>query len=210
MADDQEFLSRLNELLRAEGVSELTLKTGERFRAYLSVLLRWNARVNLTAIRSEEGILSRHFVESILCAQYIPAGVRTLLDFGSGGGFPGIPIAICRPEIAVTLAESQGRKAAFLREALRATGIQATVYAARAETVGTTFDCVSMRAVDDMESAVKAASALVSWDGWLVLMSTEADVPGFMAITGQGFEWQPRIPLSRSARRVIAIARRVG
>ena len=91
----------------------------DRFDAYLSLIVRWNARTSLTAIRDEEGIVSRHFVESIACAVAVPAGVRTLLDFGSGAGFPGIPIALCRPEISVTLAESQNKKAAFLREAIR-------------------------------------------------------------------------------------------
>ena len=79
----------------------------------------------LTAIRDEEGILTRHFVESIVCARALPAGIATLLDVGSGAGFPGIPIALCRSEIAVTLAESQGKKAAFLQEAVRVLGVAA-------------------------------------------------------------------------------------
>ncbi|MGB9145730.1 MAG: 16S rRNA (guanine(527)-N(7))-methyltransferase RsmG, partial [Acidobacteriaceae bacterium] len=82
--------------------------------AYLALLLRWNARMNLTAVRDPESILRRHFAESLFAAEHIPPGVATLLDFGSGAGFPGIPIAIARPEIAVTLAESQNKKAAFL------------------------------------------------------------------------------------------------
>ena len=74
----------------------------------------------------------------------------TLLDFGSGGGFPGIPIALCRPEIAVTLAESQGKKAAFLQEAVRVLGLSArsTLSGPKLLTVG--FDCVTLRAVDRM------------------------------------------------------------
>src|ERR1017187_11031941 len=100
---------------------------------YISLILRWNERVNLTAIRSEEGILARHFVESIVCARTLPAGIATLLDFGSGAGFPGLPIALCRPEIAVTLTESQGKKAAFLSEAVRTLGISAQVHSGRAE-----------------------------------------------------------------------------
>ena len=116
---------RLNALLAASGLSPLDSAQSKRFEDYLSLLLRWNARVNLTAIRDEEGILSRHFVESIACARALPAGIRTLLDFGSGAGFPGIPIALCRPEIAVTLAESQGKKAAFLSEAIRVLEISA-------------------------------------------------------------------------------------
>jgi 16S rRNA (guanine527-N7)-methyltransferase len=153
--------SKLNALLTEVGHGPLDPSLITRFQDYLSLLLRWNARVNLTAIRDEDGILSRHFVESIACARALPAEIRTLLDFGSGAGFPGIPIALCRPEIAVTLAESQGRKAAFLQEAVRVLGISATVHAGRAEALTTPFDCVVLRAVDRMESAVQSAAQLV-------------------------------------------------
>ena len=77
--------------------------------------------------------MSRHIIESIAVARSIPGHVTTLLDFGSGGGLPGIPIALCRPQIAVTLAESQGKKAAFLQEAVRVLGIAAKVHSDRAE-----------------------------------------------------------------------------
>ena len=134
---------------------------------YLGLLLRWNARVNLTAVRDAEGILSRHFVESIACARALPDGIVTLLDFGSGAGFPGIPIALCRPEMTVTLAESQGKKAAFLQEAVRVLGGSAVVQSRRAELLTHPFDCVTLRAVDRMEAAVSAASRLVGPEGWL-------------------------------------------
>jgi len=106
---------RLNSLLIRAGHKPLDPIQASRFESYLSLILRWNARVNLTAIRDEEGILSRHFVESITCARALPAGIATLLDFGSGAGFPGIPIALCRPEIDVTLAESRAKRQPFFR-----------------------------------------------------------------------------------------------
>src|ERR1700716_112541 len=83
---------------------------------YLDLLLKWNARTNLTAIRDPEEIVRRHFGESLFAARHIDPKTKTLLDFGSGAGFPGLPIALYRPEIAVTLAESQNKKATFLRE----------------------------------------------------------------------------------------------
>jgi hypothetical protein len=110
---------RLNQMLLSASLPPLDPGQLASFEGQLSLIIRWNARTNITAIRDEEGILSRHFFESIACARTLPAGIRTLLDFGSGAGFPGIPIAIVRPEIAVTLAESQGKKAAFLQEAVR-------------------------------------------------------------------------------------------
>ena len=89
-------------MLVQAGEKALDSEGSRRFECYLELLMRWNARLNLTAIRDQEGILSRHFVESIVCARAVPEGVKTLLDFGSGAGFPGIPIALCRPEITVT------------------------------------------------------------------------------------------------------------
>src|ERR1700728_3140695 len=138
---------RLNELLERVGLAPLDVPTADRFAAYCALLLRWNARTNLTAIRDEQGILSRHFVESIACARALPPGIASLLDFGSGAGIPGIPIALCRPEISVALVESQGKKAAFLREAARTLDLPIDVHSTRAETLRAKFDCVTLRAV---------------------------------------------------------------
>src|SRR5580658_6640344 len=80
----------------------LNAKAVEQFEAYLALLLKWNARINLTAVRKPEEIVRRHFMESIFAARQVPKKTKTLLDYGSGAGFPGIPIAICRPEIGVT------------------------------------------------------------------------------------------------------------
>lgn len=200
--------ARLNALLAKAGLPPLTATETQSFEAYLSLLLRWNARVNLTAIRDEEGILARHFVESIACARALPAGIATLLDFGSGAGLPGIPIALCRPEIAVTLAESQGKKAAFLREAVRVLGLQAKVHAERAETLPGQFGCVTLRAVDRMAEAVGAAANLVEPGGWLAPMTTTADLPALQAAAGKGFIWQSPVPLPGGEDRVLALAKR--
>ncbi len=128
---------------------------------YLDLLLRWNLRLNLTAVREPEQIIQRHFVECAFAAQHLPPDIATLLDYGSGAGLPGIPIAICRPEIRVTLAEAQGKKAAFLREALRVLNLKGEVYDGRVETMPEQlrFDAVSMRAVEKMELAIPVARA---------------------------------------------------
>jgi 16S rRNA (guanine527-N7)-methyltransferase len=201
--------ARLNVLLESAGLEPLEAELCVRFEVYLSLILRWNARVNLTAIRDEEGILSRHFVESIACARCLPSGIATLLDFGSGAGFPGIPIALCRPEIAVTLAESQGKKAAFLLEAVRLLGIALTVYSGRAETLKTQFDCVTLRAVDRMQEATEAASRLVRPGGWLAPMTTRADLAALEAAAGGEYSWEQTIQLPGSEDRVVAIGKRV-
>ena len=105
------------------GLAALPAVAYKQFDDYLDLLLRWNQRLNLTAIKEPRQVIQRHFVESAFTAQHLPTGIASLLDYGSGAGFPGIPIAICRPEIHVTLAEAQGRKASFPREALRVLGV---------------------------------------------------------------------------------------
>lgn len=196
---------RLNALLVEAGLDPLDAALSARFEIYLSLILRWNARINLTAIRDKEGILSRHFVESIACARALPAGIATLLDFGSGAGFPGIPIALCRPEIAVTLAESQGKKAAFLQEAIRTLGFTADVHSGRAEALQTLYDCVTLRAVDRMQQAVKAGAQLVRPGGWLVLMSTGAELVSLRQAAGAGDMWREAVLMSGTGDRVLLL-----
>ncbi|WP_263417002.1 16S rRNA (guanine(527)-N(7))-methyltransferase RsmG [Terriglobus albidus] len=144
----------------------------EKLSAYLELLLKWNARTNLTAIRQPEEMVRRHFGESLFAGGLVPEETGTLLDLGSGGGFPGIPIQILRPEIAVTLAESQGKKAAFLREAVRTLGLKTEVWADRGEKLAGRFDVVAMRAVDKMGEMIPVAEALVGPGGHLMLLTT--------------------------------------
>jgi 16S rRNA (guanine527-N7)-methyltransferase len=197
----------LNDLLAKAGLAALDSAETRRFQDYFALLVRWNARVNLTAIRDQAGILSRHFVESIACARALPLGIKTLLDFGSGAGFPGIPIALCRPEISVTLAESQGKKAAFLQEAIRVTDISATVRSGRAETLGSQFDCVTLRAVDRMELATQAAAMRVAPGGWLAVMTTHVGVAGIQAAAGRAFSWEAEVNLPGSDQRELILGK---
>ena len=199
---------RLNALLRRASIDPLGLALAGRFAEYLALLMKWNARMNLTAIRDEEGILARHFVESIACARDLPEGIATLLDFGSGAGFPGIPIALCRPEITVTLAESQGKKAAFLQEAVRTLGLSGGVHAGRAESLQAHFDCVTLRAVDRMPQAIRTAAGLVGPGGRLVLMATEGALGQFEGLCGVEFSHFESHPLPGSETGVLAIAHR--
>lgn len=198
--------TRLNQLLADAGMEPLSDEQLSQFSSFLSLIIRWNARINLTSIRTEEGILSRHFVESIACARALPVGISTLLDFGSGAGFPGIPIALCRPEIAVTLAESQVKKAAFLQEAVRTLSLTAKVHSGRAEALRAVFDCVTLRAVDKMPEAVAAASALVTPSGWLALLTSEPMLSTMQAAAGPNFAWLDTIPLPGSDTRTLALA----
>ena len=163
---------------------------------YLDLLLRWNARTNLTAIRDPEEIVRRHFGESLFAGANLGSPVpETLLDLGSGAGFPGLPIALLHPQLAVTLAESQNKKATFLREAVRTLGLKnVTVWADRAEAFPpeTMFHTVTMRAVDNMDAALSAASPLASHQ--LVLLT---GTPPILPV-GFGLESSLPIPGSKS------------
>lgn len=165
----------IESLVAAAGIGTLPTEATKRLSIYLDLLLKWNAKLNLTAVREPGAIVKRHFLESIQCAQLIP-DVRTLLDFGSGAGFPGVPIAICRSEIKVTLAESQGKKVAFLREATRRLGLNTEVFAGRVEEMSKErqFEAVTLRAVDKMEAACQEALAHIADDGCLVVFSGES------------------------------------
>jgi 16S rRNA (guanine527-N7)-methyltransferase len=176
--------------------------------AYLDLLLRWNARTNLTAIREPEEIVRRHFGESLFAGRHLaplllPTGVSsrpealsaeverpaalpprpTLLDFGSGAGFPGLPIQLLLPELRITLAESQGKKASFLREAVRTLGLQTEVWAGRVEDLPASrqFNAVTLRAVDRMEQALGAARTRVAAGGWLATLSAEPARAGVLS-----------------------------
>jgi len=145
---------------------------------YLDLLLKWNARTNLTAIRDPEEIVRRHFGESLFAARHLNPKTATLLDFGSGAGFPGLPIALYHPEIAVTLAESQNKKATFLREAIRTLNLPIEVWPNRVETMPPSrqFDTITLRAVDNMAAALAAAAPRAAHE-LLLLAGTPPELP---------------------------------
>src|SRR2546430_8683633 len=90
---------------------------------YMKLLLFWNDKVNLTAIRDPSEMLYRHFCESMYAAAAVPLQNGRLADVGSGGGFPGVPLKIARPELEVFLIESNMKKATFLAEVVRELGL---------------------------------------------------------------------------------------
>lgn len=131
-----------------------------KLSTFLDLLLKWNSRTNLTAIRDPEQIVQRHFGESLFLARHVNIGqTNSLLDLGSGAGFPGIPIQLLHPTLPVTLAESQGKKAAFLREAVRTLELPSQIWPLRVESMppDRAFHAVALRAVDNMDKAVEQA-----------------------------------------------------
>lgn len=166
------------------GLRPLCSDARRKFVAYLDLILKWNEQLNLTAIREPEEIVERHFVECIQCAQQLPE-VATLLDFGSGAGFPGIPIAIVRPEIRITLAESQAKKSSFLREVARTLELRTMIFDGRVEDMDQRrqFEAVTLRAVDKMPEACAAALSRLKGQGWMAIFATSATEPSLKKAT---------------------------
>jgi 16S rRNA (guanine527-N7)-methyltransferase len=200
-------VEQIREAFSAAGIGGLPANCYDQFLAYLELLLRWNARLNLTSIREPEQIIRRHFVECAFAAQHLPAGIESLLDYGSGAGLPGMAIAICRPEIRVTLAEAHGKKASFLREAVRAAGAAADVYDGRVETMrqGHLFHVVIMRAVEKMELAIPIAMRVT--ERYLVLLTTERSAAAYRRVS-PGLRWLEPVRLPNAQHTIMAIGER--
>lgn len=130
----------------------LTARQLDLLESHYNLLARWNQRLNLTRIESLEDAVCFHYCESLFAATKLPAGPLKIVDVGSGAGFPGIPIAILRPESEVTLVEAHKRKSIFLAEASRNLG-NVSVVAERAEKLKMQFDWLVSRAVNPVEVA---------------------------------------------------------
>ena len=182
----------------------------ERLASYGNLLLHWNTRLALTAIRDEAELIERHLMEGIFAAAHHPSG-SSALDFGSGTGIPGIPIAICRENLQITLAESHRKKAAFLQETVRVLRLQAVVHPGRAETLAAgSFDAVWMRAVEKSAAMLPLAATLVAPGGFLCLLGTGA-APSIGASGSNAsslWRWKT-LPLPGSKDRVLHIGQRI-
>jgi 16S rRNA (guanine527-N7)-methyltransferase len=114
--------------------ADVSRETRERLDEFAALLLAWNRRINLVGTTEAAELERRHIADCIQVAELIERGAR-VADLGSGAGLPGLVVATCRPDLRVTCVESDGRKAAFLREAVRVLRIKAEVRAARIETL---------------------------------------------------------------------------
>jgi 16S rRNA (guanine527-N7)-methyltransferase len=209
-------IARIAELLRPylpeDGLSPDLLSQLQR---YLDLLLRWNARMNLTAVRNPEEIVTRHFGESLFAAQVLlgdkddAAISQTLADVGSGAGFPGIPMKLFAPELTLTLIESHNKKATFLREVIRTLALDnAEVFSARAEQWGKTADLVTLRAVEQFDRALPAAAKLVGAGGRLCLLIGTGQVSTAQEILGADWTGQKPNVVPRSTGRVVLVGSR--
>jgi 16S rRNA (guanine527-N7)-methyltransferase len=202
----------------------------QRISTYIDILVRWNARMNLTSIRDPEEIVTRHFGESLFAARHLfptASSVPTLseasvpsvakdfarprvADLGSGAGLPGLPIKLWAPHIALTLIESNQKKATFLREVTRALILtDVNVHADRAETLATqsTFDLVALRAVERFADVLPIAARLVAPAGRLALLIGTSQLHQAQTILPD-FSWQDPLAVPSSQSRILLVGRR--
>ena len=140
--------------------------------AYLALLARWNATYNLTAIRDPREMLVKHLLDSLAMHAHLD-GIESLADLGTGPGLPGIPLAIARPGLQVTLVESNGKKARFLREAARQLKLgNASVVESRIETFDAAgrFDAITARALATLPLILQLGGHLLQPQGRLLAM----------------------------------------
>jgi len=142
---------------------------------YLSELNKWNRVHNLTGIRTDEDIIIKHFLDSALYLNVLPAERITVADIGSGAGFPGIPMKLIRPEINMYLIEPSVKKSSFLNHIIRTLNLDAiTVIEKRVEEIGTPVDILPVdaavsRALFSVKDFIKKTSHMVKPGGRLVL-----------------------------------------
>jgi 16S rRNA (guanine527-N7)-methyltransferase len=197
---------------------------------YIDILQHWNARINLTAIRDPEEIVTRHFGESLFAANHLfpkvypvssvfpvvngldvaearsPKAEARVADLGSGAGFPGIPIKLWAPNISLALIESNHKKATFLREVARAlTLTDINIQNARAETLPpATFDVVTLRAVERLPEILPTAANLLAPGGRLALLIASAQLETTRS-TLPILAWSQPIPIPQSQSRILLV-----
>jgi 16S rRNA (guanine527-N7)-methyltransferase len=156
-------------------------KTVEAFDLYLRELLKWNQKINLTAIRTEKGVVLKHFLDSLSVFPYL-SNISILLDIGSGAGFPGIPLKMVEPSLEVTLIDSVRKKVDFQRHIIRRLGLKGIgAIHGRVQgkeirqTMGERFDMVISRAFSDLQTFLILSLPFLKKKGILLAMKGEVN-----------------------------------
>ena len=182
----------------------------EQILSYLNLLLKWNEKVNLTAIRDPLEILHRHFCECMYAAGSVPIERGRLADVGSGAGFPGLPLKIIRPELEFFLIESNLKKATFLTEVIRELVLAKTrVVVGRYEGLGeelAPLDFVCSRALGDFDAFLKWAASETLAAKRVVLWIGGRDLEEIRRNTF--WTWREPIPVPHSLRRYLLVGER--
>jgi 16S rRNA (guanine527-N7)-methyltransferase len=176
---NREFRERLKRRAKAAGAT-LDPSLIEGLEVYYQLLTKWNAKINLTAFRltpeGDDAAIDRLLIEPVIAARYVPENARTLLDAGSGGGSPAIPLKLASTNLALRMVEVKTRKAVFLREAVRALGLRdADVETSRFEELlpraelHEAQDLVSIRAVRIEDRTLNTLQAFLRPGGKILL-----------------------------------------
>src|SRR5712692_6752986 len=177
---------------------------------YIRILLAWNEKINRTPIRDPLEILYRHFCESMVAAEIIPERGGRLADVGSGGGFPGLPLKIIRPDLRVFLVESNLKKATFLAEVVRELGLNDTqVLVRRYEELHeeiAPLDYVCSRALGEFPSFLEWAGSKQTGARQVILWIGARDLPEIHKV--DAWVWQEPIPVPHSLRRLLLVGTR--
>jgi 16S rRNA (guanine527-N7)-methyltransferase len=188
---------------KAFGV-DLDEKKVEAFELYLKELLKWNRKLNLTAIRSEKGILVKHFLDSFSVYPYLPER-SFILDIGSGAGFPGIPLKIVQPTVELTLIDSVRKKVDFQRHVIRILGLKgAEALHGRVQDqgilrdLGGRFDIILSRAFSDLQTLLALSLPFLKRAGTVIAMKAEVEdkeIRGLTGAEGIPYRLQKNVPL---------------
>jgi 16S rRNA (guanine527-N7)-methyltransferase len=201
--------ARIQELLQPFGV-DLSADELAQVRTYLELLLRWNAKINLTSIRDPELSVTRHFGETLFLGTRDELRGR-LLDIGSGAGFPGLALKIVFPDLHVTLLEPVAKKRAFLKEVVRSCEMdEVDVRPERAEEIaraGTSFNLLSSRGVGHMETLIAACCPVLSETAKIYLWTTQSLS---RTLHSDLMTWVRHIPIPKSQEREIIVGVRRG
>lgn len=180
----------------------VTTSQVNQVRIYTSLLIKWNQSLNLTSITDPHDIVTRHFGESALAAQYLGPLHGRLADVGSGAGFPGLALKIFRPDLDVTLIESNSRKCVFLKEITRSIGFSGVhVSRARVEdlaNVTAMYDFVTARAFGHFNTLLVWTRHALSPGGEILLWLGAVDAERISSISGWDWRLPVQIPLSES------------
>src|SRR5499433_3640035 len=182
----------------------------QHIQQFTKLLLAWNDKVNLTAIRDPLEILYRHFCESMYGATVLPVEKCRLADVGSGAGFPGLPLKIVRPDLELFLVESNIKKATFMAEVIRELGLtDAKVLVSRFDELGeevAPLDFVCSRALGDFQPFLEWAAEPRAGVDRVLLWIGARDLDELRRIAN--WEWEEPIPVPNSLRRLILMGRK--
>ena len=173
----EEFKREFEKYLEKMSIS-LNKEQYDQFYAYMVLLIEWNEKINLTAITEPQEIILKHFVDSLTIAKYIEEG-KTIIDMGTGAGFPGIPLKIYRNDVKVVLADSLNKRIKFLNEAIEKLQLKniETIHC-RAEELGKNkeyrekFDYATSRAVANLSTLSEYLLPFVKLNGSGIFMKT--------------------------------------